>query len=1554
MFFSKKSPFMGLKLTFSLVLLISLLGAQQASALDYYTRLSGPWATPGTWSNVGYGGIAAPLAPGVADIVHIGNNNVVTVGAAASCLTLIIDNTGSLLLDGFTFQVLGTTTIGGGVSGSIGTLNSGAGTKTFLGGVTVNTNGTWNLAVQNPATSFAGGITVNAGGTFNNGSGAAAFTVSQNLAGAGNMIFGGTITPSALTTLTNNNTGTVTVSSTGSIVLTGGFTQGPGSTLSVQAAAPFSGVGTFNANASANVVNYSGAAQTIKNVTYRTLTLSASGVKTFAGSTAITTDFNMSGTASTTTNIPTIGGNVTLTGAAQMTMGTACAVTGSVDIGTGTKLTMGNFAFSVGTTTSVTGQMVTSGGNTGTRTFTGAVTVNAGGVWNLSGQNPVTSFGGGIAMNGTTFNNGNGAAGFSATQALSGAAAMTFGGTVTPAGGTTLTNNNTSSVSVSNSVVLTGNFTQGTNSTLLLTGGTPFSGAGTLDAGTNVNTINYTGAVQTVKAVTYSSLTLSTNGTKTVTGVSTINGNLTLSGTVSVTPNLNLSIGGNFTLGAGTTFVGGTHTHDVGGNWINNGGTFTNTNTTIELDGTTQSIGGTNTTTFNNLTIAGTGTKTLSIATTVSSLLDIEEGALVDNGGLTTHTANRLRFSGNGQTNGTWGGTGSGATNISSNYFTAASGRITIATTTSQTLPYIEDFNADANGTTQNLVPSWNVTQFPSGGTFSKQTPIILLGEEGFEISGTGAQEGVWQTADLDIGANVAEVGISLEVSTLGTSSPNDYVNVYYVWDGGFSSSEVLISSVTTTVTAPFITLSATGHTKIRLVVRAKETTTIFGFPLQMAFDNVNIVPIRTLYSRQTSTWATSGTWSTVGINGADCACTPTAAGYDKVFIGGGNTVTLGAAGAASALSVFGTADVGGAGTLNLNTSGLTIDFGGNVTVNAGGIITGTATSSLTISDNQSHTITDNGSVTVGALTFDNAGQYSSSTYTINGAGTFTATGNFSETTNFLGGLTGQTNMPITLGGITNIGTAFVTPLQFINNSTVNMTSTAANTLAGSGQWTQGANSTLNFSGANISIATIDASASGNTVDYIGAGAQTIQAIQYWNLNLSTSGAKTLGGDVSLRGNWTRSGTATFAHANNQVTFNGTTASQTTTAETFYDLVTQNSFATAPQIIMNGNVTVANTLVMTSGVINMNSFTLSLTSTAAAALSHAGTSNLGWAYNGTFSRQFPVTAITIGTAAGLIPIGTSTDFRPFYFGKSNTGGSAGTIALTHTDPNTTTVVSIADTNPVATIIIRRNSPWGSTLTGGTGATFGIRYGGTGMGTVANVSHLRSMLLNSVIATNVAGSGTTSDFRVERSGLTAAQMTNNFYVGSTNAASTLPVELVSFDGIARPYGVELRWKTESEVNSDYFTVLHQTPEGEFKAIGKVAGNGTTNAAHEYSLVDYKPVIGKNYYKLSQTDFDGHTYNHGLVMVEIISLNGLQIAIYPNPAPSNRQIDLEMKGFQPQGSMEFQIIDMRGLTLKRGIGIADETGSVKASIDLTNASPGIYILKVSGGQFKFVVE
>ncbi len=312
-------------------------------------------------------------------------------------------------------------------------------------------------------------------------------------------------------------------------------------------------------------------------------------------------------------------------------------------------LKIGPVAYTVAGTTSITGTLSTATAATGTKIFIGAVTVNTSGVWDLSGQNPATSFAGGITHNGATFNNGTGAAAFSETQSLIGSSNMTFGGTITPAAAKTLTNSNTGTVAVSStgSIVLTGNFIQGANSTLALAATNPFSGAGTFDASTNTNTVNYNGAAQTVKAVAYSNLTLSASGAKNMTNVASIAGDLLISGSATMTDNaaftvtgaLNYSSSGSTTLAIAAAISIGSYNQSAG-EIIDNGNTITITGTgasvwvksgtftatgTANFTGAAPQIGASN---FNNLTIASSGTSAFTGAVTVGNNLIVSTGVL--------------------------------------------------------------------------------------------------------------------------------------------------------------------------------------------------------------------------------------------------------------------------------------------------------------------------------------------------------------------------------------------------------------------------------------------------------------------------------------------------------------------------------------------------------------------------------------------------------------------------------------------------------------------------------------------------------------------------------------------------------------------------------------------------------------------------------------------------------------------------------------------------------------------------------------------------------------
>ncbi len=96
------------------------IAASFGTVTAFYSRASGTWSTPATWSNAGYGGAAAPVAPGAGNPVFIGdgstNNHTITVTAGNAL-------SGSLSIKSGSVLDLGTTTgnnFGTVIPGSLG------------------------------------------------------------------------------------------------------------------------------------------------------------------------------------------------------------------------------------------------------------------------------------------------------------------------------------------------------------------------------------------------------------------------------------------------------------------------------------------------------------------------------------------------------------------------------------------------------------------------------------------------------------------------------------------------------------------------------------------------------------------------------------------------------------------------------------------------------------------------------------------------------------------------------------------------------------------------------------------------------------------------------------------------------------------------------------------------------------------------------------------------------------------------------------------------------------------------------------------------------------------------------------------------------------------------------------------------------------------------------------------------------------------------------------------------------------------------------------------
>jgi hypothetical protein len=230
-------------------------------------------------------------------------------------------------------------------------------------------------------------------------------------------------------------------------------------------------------------------------------------------------------------------------------------------------------------------------------------------------------------------------------------------------------------------------------STFLLTlNGDFVNNGGTASGTTGGVTIAGTAATQSIDALTTTGTLLmsKTAGTATFTGningaALTVNGS---GGTLSLGTVLTHTFTGNVTLTAGT-LKGGTSTineNSVSASaWNGSGILFVAESSIVNFGAAGAQTLAANST-FHNLKFSGSGTKTLSSATTVTNDLSIT-GAVLNLGSITTHASQSLTLGGTVQTGGSWGSSGSTATNKNDTYFTASSTGILNVSCTSPAAP---------------------------------------------------------------------------------------------------------------------------------------------------------------------------------------------------------------------------------------------------------------------------------------------------------------------------------------------------------------------------------------------------------------------------------------------------------------------------------------------------------------------------------------------------------------------------------------------------------------------------------------------------------------------------------------------------------------------------------------------------------------------------------------------------------------------------------------------------------------------------------------------------
>ena len=173
-------------------------------------------------------------------------------------------------------------------------------------------------------------------------------------------------------------------------------------------------------------------------------------------------------------------------------------------------------------------------------------------------------------------------------------------------------------------------------------------------------------------------------------------------------------------------------------------------------------------------------------------------------------------------------------------------------------------------------------------------------------------------------------------------------------------------------------------------------------------------------------------------------------------------------------------------------------------------------------------------------------------------------------------------------------------------------------------------------------------------------------------------------------------------------------------------------------------------------------------------------------------------------------------------------------------------------------------------------------------------------------------------------------------GGFSQLGTLPIVLMGFDAIKQSTGVNVRWSTQQEFNTDVFFVERSNNGTDYVKVGTVTAAGNSTIVSNYSFTDPSPVTGIVYYRVRVIDLDG---KQGLTSVKALraSSSNVKVGIYPNPATSYANIVVNADSNNPFTVSVFNQQGMLVGTQAPGMG-----NSIR--LDLSRYTSGQYTVNV----------
>ena len=181
----------------------------------------------------------------------------------------------------------------------------------------------------------------------------------------------------------------------------------------------------------------------------------------------------------------------------------------------------------------------------------------------------------------------------------------------------------------------------------------------------------------------------------------------------------------------------------------------------------------------------------------------------------------------------------------------------------------------------------------------------------------------------------------------------------------------------------------------------------------------------------------------------------------------------------------------------------------------------------------------------------------------------------------------------------------------------------------------------------------------------------------------------------------------------------------------------------------------------------------------------------------------------------------------------------------------------------------------------------------------------------------------------------------FVTFSLQADLSLPATLTSFTATNAGKHNRIDWATATETGVDRFVVERSTTgNGDWATLKSTDASNNAGVETTYSLLDETPAW-TTYYRLRTVDLDGTEALSSVVSVTRAEGSaGALLAAYPNPATDRLTVSYELAA-----AGELTLTDAAGRTVIRRPVAADRSS---ATLDLTDVTPGLYLLRVANDQ------